>query len=150
VTIDTQTLSIAMSIASWLGLLLFIVRGSMRLGALELKVDTMWGFQMRRSMSEVIGNGLGHYNSPLVLEPEAIARLDSIKPQIRQWYNNYPANLKQSDVNVMLAIEHAFGDKLMELICLPCRLSYGACLIIALAVAKDSQQINLSVDQDAI
>jgi hypothetical protein len=31
----------------------------MRFGALKLKVDTIWGFQMRRSMSELVTTGVG-------------------------------------------------------------------------------------------
>lgn len=144
--IGTVELSLGISILSLCSLLLFVVKASMRLGALELKVDTMWGFQMRRSMSEVVTSGMGSMNSPLIISDEVRARLDPIKGRLIEWYKAYPG--RSSDASVLLGIEQEFGDDLLKEVCIPCGLSYGACLIIALMVAKENDDVNLSVSQD--
>ncbi len=147
ISFDTGTLSLGMSIASWMLLLMFIVRVSMRFGALELKVDTMWGFQMRRSMSEVVTSGVGKVNSPVVFTPEILSHLEPLKPKLIGWYKEFPNH--KSDADALLGIEQSFGDDLLKLVCFPCGLSYGACLIMALVIAKESNEINLSVSEDA-
>ncbi len=147
INFDTGTLSLGMSIASWMLLLMFIVKVSMRFGALELKVDTMWGFQMRRSMSEVITSGVGKTNSPLVFTDLAIHALDPIRERLVDWYKGTKSKI--SDADLLLGIEQNFGDDIVKMVCVPCGISYGACLIIALAVAKGSTEIDLSVSKDA-
>ena len=144
--ISTVEISLGISILSICSLLLFVVKASMRLGALELKVDTMWGFQMRRSMSEVVNTGIGTINSPLIITKEVRSRLDPIKHRLQDWYKNYTD--RGSDASVLLGIEKEFGDDLLTLVCFPCGLSYGACLIVALMVAKDTDEIDLSIGQD--
>ena len=144
--LESTTVALGLSVASWIALLAFIVKVSMRFGALELKVDTMWGFQMRRSMTEVVSSGVGTLNSPLVINEEVMSSLDAIKPKLIDWYENYEG--RASDASVLLGIEQAFGNELMNRVCLPCKLSYGACLIIALAVAKQTNEINLHVEMD--
>lgn len=146
IQLDNTTVSLCLSIGSWVFLLAWIVKASMRFGALELKVDTMWGFQMRRSMSEVVTSGSGTFKSPIVITPEARAHLDPLKDELIGWYKNYEG--RDSDASVLLGLEQYFGDRLFDLVCVPCGLSYGACLIIALAVAKQDGNINLNVSQD--
>jgi len=144
--LESTTVALGLSVASWVALLAFIVKVSMRFGALELKVDTMWGFQMRRSMTEVVTSGVGTLNSPLVISEEVMASLDPIKQRLIDWYEHYEG--RGSDASVLLGIEQGFGNELMARVCLPCHLSYGACLIIALAVAKQTNEINLHVEMD--
>ena len=144
--LESTTVALGLSVASWVALLAFIVKVSMRFGALELKVDTMWGFQMRRSMTEVVSTGVGTLNSPLVISTEVMASLDPIKQRLIDWYEDYDG--RGGDASVLLGIEQAFGNELVNRVCLPCKLSYGACLIIALAVAKQSNDLNLHVEMD--
>ena len=140
-------ISLGISILSLCSLLLFVVKASMRLGALELKVDTMWGFQMRRSLSEVVSTGIGTINSPLTFAPNVLEKLNPIRDALIAWYSTFPEN--QSDANTLLGIERHFGDQLLELVCYPCGLSYGACLLVALAIAKGSNSVDLRVSQDS-
>jgi len=144
--LESTTVALGLSVASWVALLAFIVKVSMRFGALELKVDTMWGFQMRRSMTEVVTSGVGTLNSPLLIRDEVMQSLNPIKQRLMDWYDGYEG--RGSDASVLLGIEQAFGNELMSRVCLPCKLSYGACLIIALAVAKQTNEINLHVEMD--
>jgi hypothetical protein len=146
IEISPQFISIAMSVGAWITLFLFIVKTAMRFGSLELKVDTMWGFQMRRAMSEVVTSGVGVMNSPLVITDDALAHLDPIKPRLLEWYANYPG--KDNDASILLGIESEFGDDILKTVCFPCGLSYGACLIIALVVAKGSNEVDLRVKRD--
>jgi hypothetical protein len=124
----------------------FVIRTSIRLGALELKVDTMWGFQMRRSMSEVITSGQGILNSPLVIKSDALEHLKPLKSDLQKLYQEQHSTI--GDASMLLKIEEKFGDIILDLVCLPCGVSYGACLIIALAVAKGSNELNLRVSED--
>jgi hypothetical protein len=144
--LESTTVALGLSVASWIALLAFIVKVSMRFGALELKVDTMWGFQMRRSMTEVVTSGMGTLNSPLIISDEVMAKLDPLKLRLIDWYNRYEG--RHSDASVLLGIEQEFGNELLNAVCFPCGLSYGACLIIALSVAKQSNEINLLVEMD--
>jgi hypothetical protein len=146
ILIDSKLVTGAAFLTGWLGLFIFIVKVSMRIGALELKVDTMWGFQMRRSMSEIVTTGVGKLNSPLVLSDEILSRLDPIKNNLIKWFKNQPATA--GDATLLLGIEQHFGDDLFNMVCIPCGLSYGACLIIALVVAKEQHDIDLRVSQD--
>jgi hypothetical protein len=101
---------------------------------------------MRRSMSELVTSGMGTVNSPLMISPRALGALEPLKKRLIDWYKTYPDN--SSDVATLLGIEKAFGDDLLKAVCFPCGLSYGACLIIALVIAKQNNDVNLSVSQD--
>ena len=125
-----------------------IVKVSMRVAALELKVDTMWGFQMRRSMSEVATTGIGKMNSPLQFSDEAVERLEPIRDELVSWYKTRPPHERRGDASLLIGIEQEFGDRLLNMICIPCGLSYGACLLVALFVAKGSTDLNLRVSRD--
>ncbi len=133
-------------VAALVGGVIATIKISMRVGALELKVDTMWGFQMRRSMSEVITSGIAQMNSPLKFSEEAVARLEPIKDDLLAWYTKQPQGL--GDATLMLKIEQSFGDILLKLICIPCGLSYGACLILALFMAKGVDELELGIGHD--
>jgi hypothetical protein len=121
--------------------ILNLIKISSRFGALETKVNTMWEFQMRRAVSEAIANKVGTQNSPLTITTKAQAFLDPIKDELRTYWKFYGHKLTEFDA--MLQLEQMFGDRLLNLICLPCGLSHGACLVVALSVAKGTQTLEL-------
>lgn len=140
---DVTQLSLGLSGATLLALVGFLVKGSMRLGALEVKVETMWAFQMRRAVSETITSGLGAMNSPLHFTEEAMASLDPIRADLIHFWGGLPPGT--SDAEALLAIEQRFGDELLKDVCSPCGLSHGACLLLALAIAKQSSELTLDL-----
>jgi hypothetical protein len=141
-TIDWSQLSLTLSMATVLGAIVMLVKGAMRLGALEIKVETMWAFQMRRAVSETITTGLGQMKSPLIFTAAARAALDPIRGELLDFWKRLPRGI--SDGEALLAIEARFGDVLLRNVCIPCALSHGACLLLALDIAKQSGELDLT------
>jgi len=139
--LDQVQISIGMSAGTIIAFLFFIVRSSARFAKLELKVDTMWGFQMRRAMSEVVDKGIGTMNSPLIFNDDARKRLEPLKDDLISFYQKLPP--ATPDGEVLLAIEKDFGDDLLDRVCIPCGLSHGACLLLAMAIAKQTDILEL-------
>jgi len=138
---DPLQLSFGLSAGTIIAFIVFIIRSSARFAKLELKVDTMWGFQMRRAMSEVVDKGIGTMNSPLVFNDDARKRLEPLKDALIRFYQMLPPTT--SDGEVLLAIEKDFGDDLLDRVCIPCGLSHGACLLLAMAIAKQTDVLEL-------
>lgn len=111
------------------------------LAQMATKVETLWAFQIRRAMSEVVTSGVGEKNSPLRLYEEARQRLDCIKDRLIEFCNGPCAKL--DDLNTFMEIERAFGDELLDLICVPCKMSHGACVLVALSVGRQSDVIDI-------
>jgi len=111
--------------------------------ALQVKVDTMWAFQMRRAISEVVEKGIGTMNSPMTIFQEARERLEPIKPRLIDFWETLGKKL--SDTEAPLEIERQFGNELLTLVCVPCGLSHAACLIVALSVARQQATFDLEV-----
>ena len=82
-------------------------------------------------------------NSPIRFTEDAIARLDPIRDELIELYQKDPD--RDDDAKMLLDIEQKFGDVLLNIVCIPCGLSHGACLILAMSVAKqtDNLQIHL-------
>ncbi len=133
-------LAIAGTIA---GVVIAAIRLSMRMGVLEFKVGTMWNFQMRRGFSEVVQSGIGSFGSPLTFNPEIESALDPIRDRLIE-FGKQKLNNGIDDSNALLLIEAMFGDELLNLVCVPCGLSHAACLLLALTVAKASNEIRLA------
>jgi hypothetical protein len=73
-------------------------------------------------------------NSPIVVTEEAKSWLDDIAVPLRQLYQKLGRHV--SDIDVRIEIELRFGDEIVEKVCIPHGIDQGACLVIALAVAK--------------
>lgn len=140
---NVDTISITLSIGSLLGMLWAVFSASRRLGELELKVDTMWAFQMRRAMSETVSTGLGSMNSPLIFSDFARHSLDPIEAELKELWRQTLQFM--DDAEALLEIERVYGDRLLTLVCVPCGLSHGACLLLAFSVASDKREIELKL-----
>jgi hypothetical protein len=113
------------------------------LTAIQVKIDTIWSFQMRRAMSEVVEAGVGTKNSPLQFTDEARAAMAPIADELELFYKHMPVDVKLDDSQALLEIERRFGERLLDMVCIPCKLSHGACLILAYAVAKGTDKLEL-------
>ena len=113
-----------------------------KLAKLEVKVDTMWDFQMRRAMAEAVTKGVATMNSPLTIdEKTAMDWLGNLVLPLREFYGRFGKNL--TDRDLMLAIERQFGNQIVRQVCVPHGLKDGSCLIIAAAVAKQDKVIEI-------
>ncbi len=112
-----------------------------KLARIDVKVETLWAFQMRRAMSEAVLQGAATLNSPLTFTPEALATVNPLKPALIEWWNTRGKNL--SHIDALFDLELKFGEKLVQNLCLPHKYSHGACILLALAVASNSSTIDL-------
>ena len=130
-TLVSATIGAVIALGGAIG---FLLKVSARLGALEVKVETMWQFQIRRAFAEAVSSGVATMNSPLTFDPKALSLLDPIRSNLMQLWESMGTDT--SDAVAMLEIEKNFGERLVRDVCIPCKLTHGACLIMALAVAK--------------
>lgn len=129
--------SLVMSGVSVLSVIYF---GAVKIAKLEVKVDTLWDFQMRRAFSEAVSTGVATMNSPLQIKEQAKNKLDPMKQDLQKfWEENQ--NLK--GIEIIMKLEAKFGDQILKELCIPLGLSHGSCLLIALAVARGVDTIDL-------
>lgn len=105
-----------------------------KITTIEVKVNTMWHFLMRRGEAEAVHKGWATMNSPIVVNQDAKELLAPMAEELRAFYEK---NQKVTDFELALAIEKQFGERLAKEICIPNGFSLGACLVIAVSVAKD-------------
>ncbi len=106
------------------------------MGRLELKVDTLWEFMMRRARSEAIKEGVAKRNSPIEVTQEAKNWMRPLIVPIREFYAKLGRHL--SEAQLAYEIERQFGDRIVEEVCIPHGLSMGACLLIAIQSIEDN------------
>ena len=115
----------------------------LQLSALQVKVDTMWQFQIRRGVSEVVHQGAGTMNSPLEIFEKYRSALDPIKGELVRFWKDRGHSV--NDCDAMLEIERLFGAQLFEKVCIPCGMSHAGCLIVALSVASERTSFNINI-----
>lgn len=115
--------------------------GTVKLSRLELKVDTIWDFLIRRASAEVVQKGLGGFNSPLIINDEARDWFNGLAEDLKKFYANQGRHLSKREL--YFEIERRFGDRLLKEICIPRGLNLGACLIIAQEIAQDVPSASL-------
>lgn len=106
------------------------------LATIQVKVDTMWEFIMRRAKSELVAQGMGTMNSPLFFTPAAKAAIAPLEGELRRWYDNDPRLSTLSDTELAIELEREYGDEILTLVCIPHKLFMGACLWIAIEAAR--------------
>lgn len=136
---NLQTLlSFVLSIISILSVIYLV---GVKIAKIEVKVDTMWQFQIRRAFVEAIDKDIGRVGSSLKLLSEHIERLEPFREELQnRWAKDWH---KKKSLEVVLDIEREFGDRLFHHVCIPCGLAHGACLILALGVCQDKDVVDL-------
>ena len=119
---------------------------SERLASLEVKVDTMWQFQLRRGMAEGVQAGLGTLSSPFKVNDAAKAAFSLMADELQAFYQElFQQNGGPMPVeDLTLHIERAFGMRILKDVCLPYNLRDSSCLLIAAAVARGEDEISLT------
>lgn len=129
VSIVTSIVSAILSVFS------VIYLSGVKIAKIEVKVDTMWSFLMRRAIAEVVFKGLADMNSPIVIRKEAKALFRGLTEDLRSFYRGLGKEL--TDVDLIMLLEQQFGDRILKEVCIPNGLLMGACMIIALEIAKE-------------
>ena len=103
------------------------------IASIQVKVDTMWLFTLRRGTGEAVMQGFATINSPIVFTVEAGEIINPMICTLQMLYHDLaPIN----DDDLAVEIEQAFGEQLLKDICIPNKMSMGACLVLAVAAAK--------------
>ena len=124
--------SMAIAIVGWVST---YVQNRERFARLEVKVDTMWDFQLRRAESEAVKLGIGRRNSPLKINEDTKKWFEPLEKKLKSFYQSQGCKLNNRDLAI--AIEKNFGDEIASVVCIPKGLTDGSCLLIAIAVAKN-------------
>ena len=132
----TASIGITGAAAAWL------INLNGRLERLSVKIDTLWDFQLRRGALEPMVSGVATKNSPLTVREEFLAVSKELGDPLRDFYRKIgrPA---MTNAELAFQIERHFGSEIVDKVCIPHGLSYGACLIIAIAVAKGDPTVDV-------
>lgn len=122
-----------------LTLAMALFRHAGRLASLEVKVDTMWTFQLRRGISESLQQGVFTKNSPLQITDHARVWMSSLVIDLQNTYRDKRWT-KLRDPDLAEIIEREFGERLLHEVCIPRSLSMGACLIMAMKIAREAEE----------
>jgi hypothetical protein len=121
-----------------------------RTGRLELKVDTMWDLMFKSSQVHARQRGVLRASSPLFVDPKIRAqfRASGLGAKILDYYQNTTfkdgTKLKDlADGEIGLIFARAFGDDLIEAICLPLaadHITLGDALVAAVQLCREEDQ----------
>ncbi len=126
------TLNSAVSIVSLLGVIWI---SAVKITTLDVKVETIWSFLMKRALSEAIVQGVATHNSPVRVTDEAKRWMSDLIPPIRDFYAKL-GRRNITDAELAMEIERRFGDRILNEVCIPHGLYMGACLLIAIQAIK--------------
>jgi len=101
---------------------------------LKVKTDTMWDMLLKRAVVEAVTRGLAEVHSPIRLINDSGDMLVHMADEIRAFYAAECQGMSES--RAALALERQFGTRLAKEVCIPNNISFGICLIIALAIAR--------------
>jgi len=127
------TINWVISLSSLLGVVWI---SAVKITALEVKVNTIWSFLMKRALSEALVQGVATRNSPVRVTDEAKRWMRDLLPAIREFYATL-GRQNITDEELALEIEGRFGDLILHEVCIPHGLFMGACLLIAIQAVKD-------------
>ena len=122
--------------SSVIALLGVIFLTAFKIPAMEVKIDTVWKFLMKRALSEALVQGVATRNSPVRVTDEAKRWMSDLLPAIREFYATL-GRQNITDEELAMEIEGRFGDLILHEVCIPHGLFMGACLLIAIQAVKD-------------
>ena len=132
----TQLTALASVVMSGVSLLSVIYFAGVKLATLQVKVDTMWAFTLRRAQSEAVITGMATVNSPIMITEDAKKLVDPILGSLVTLYRSCSPSI--SDQDFAIEIARNLGDRLLHEVCIPNKLSLGACLFIAIETVKQA------------
>ena len=116
---------------------------SYRLGNLTLKVDTIWGFLIRRAHVDLLKIGWGEAHSPVTINARGLAAVEPFLDKFLPFYIQLISkNPKISNQEMFQQFEIEFGDFIMEKICIPNKISEGACILAIMQACRITGKAN--------
>lgn len=115
------------------------------IGSNRRDINIIMSFLFNRAKTELVQTGLATLNSPIELKVNCFEAVMPFLGKFIPFYLNvvkkYP-NLEGDalDKQLFIDFEAAFGDYIVEKICIPMHLNQGACL---LAIIKACQQMSI-------
>lgn len=126
----------------------FIWITATKLTRLEVKVETMWGFLIKRAVVEgVLGDHM-ETHSPVRLINNSGSMLEHMAEEIHKRYLEKWQKLTEAEIG--LEIEKEFGNRLVKEVCIPNGIGFGVCLVIAIAAAKGTETLSEILDHAGI
>lgn len=110
-----------------------------KIATMELKVDTIWTFLLKRGVAETVQGGFATMNSPLLINERGLSAMKPLIPDLKLFAKTLKR--KMSDGEIMMTIERKFGERLFKEVCIPNNMHLGACLVVALAIVKQPNQV---------
>jgi hypothetical protein len=116
-----------------------------RIAKIEVKVETLWDFLFRRSVSEAVVRGLAEVNSPLNVPASVRCLFDPLKDDLRVVYSEM--SVPGVTVRDLLArIDAKLGNRILSEVAIPNGMTHDACLLIAVAIASGDGPFELPSD----
>ena len=103
------------------------------IAVIKERMDVVWEFLMRRALAEAVKSGIATINSPVKIDHAACQWFENMEADLGKLYQQFTG---LSDAGMMLEIERHFGERIVKEVCVPHGVFAGACLLIALQVAK--------------
>lgn len=130
---NTDTIvSIVLGVLSLGGSLVYVIR---KIYQIEFRVELLWDFIFRRGVAEAVANGWAKMNSPMVIQNDVKTWFKPLEKDLKHLYKTKGKGL--TDKRLMMLIESKMGERLLKEVCLVHNMHAGACLILALQIAKD-------------
>lgn len=118
-------------------IVVLIFKASSRFSAMEVKLNIIWDFLIKRALSEALSKGIVTMNSPPVLASTAPHDwFGPIKDALHAWWKETGQKIGD-DAKATFAIQAKWGQWIYDNVCLPQKLTSGECLWAALLVAKE-------------
>lgn len=119
-----------------------------RVAQMEVKVDTLWEYQVTRAKTEALVKGAMTENSPLVVSPHAREVYDhsGLTKALQKFYKEEGSSM--NDVDLFIAIYKRFKEEIVRKACVPLRLHNGACFLIAVKLAQEAPVTSPSLRLD--
>lgn len=116
----------------------------------RVKVNKLWrdnetwnDFNMQRAWGEAFRMGAATKNSPIVITQQARDWMDPLAAELRAFYRGCKKGI--SDDELWKEIQRSFGQRILDMVCIPYDLSQGACILIAVDVAKGGGKTKLEL-----
>lgn len=135
----SQVHEILNSVGTLLALVGVLWVAAVKMTRLEVKVDTMWSMLLKRAVVEGVSLGLMEVHSPIRLVNNSGKILESMSEELQKFYIEKCKGLDEA--HSALEIEREFGARLVKDICIPNNISFGVCILIALAIAKNEDTL---------
>ncbi len=102
---------------------------------IEYKQDIIWDYIISRAQLEFLNKEMGTINSPIEVNNDIKNMYAPIAKDLKDHYKKVGVRL--TDRELFEIIFKKYGEWIVKNVCLPYKLQNGACIIAAIAIAKE-------------